>query len=392
MNEIEHPDSPPSSPQSPQSPESPSNGLPTIALAQQMLQHSGHTEAEQLNQQLAETLIRPSSTESQAQSEQERDIFQRIHEQEERVRRALQRLRGIDKQIEAARSRAATLQAQINAYQQQRRRQQQPQQSRRQQLRWSRRRYPEPHLTPQQHFTRLLARWQPYLRRARITYPHKKCPDFRSWRRNFSRKITPFVNAATLQTHPDFPTSLVTFNLLSSKQLDSLALHFDQVYPPRRYSFWYDEPIKPWLLVNNGVRDLGVNTEVKRMRFGRFIGLGGCESPVYEFSGEMNVRERIIEVVERKWEKKLKDAKEGREGEEWKTAIEDGLEIFEREDARVEGRLEEREREREMQRERERENAKRLTAALVEWEKEKEANRKRVRDDLGGERKRRRRG
>lgn len=97
---------------------------------------------------------------------------------------------------------------------------------------------------------------------------------------------------------------MLSFNLLTSAQLDALALHFEQVYPPNQATFHYPKPIKPWLTTNGLVRNLGVNTDVKKRRFGRFIGLRGCESPAREKrDGE---EESIREQVEKDWEDRLR--------------------------------------------------------------------------------------
>ncbi|KAL4739001.1 hypothetical protein BDV11DRAFT_126892 [Aspergillus similis] len=129
-------------------------------------------------------------------------------------------------------------------------------------------------------------------------------PEFKDKIANLARKLHPLVSYPTGLIHPYFPKSVLAFNLLTSAQLDALALHFHQVYPPRRETFRYPLPIKPWLITNGFVRDLGVDTEVKRRRFGRFIGLRGCESPVKTRSDEGSV----IEQVERDWERRYRNA------------------------------------------------------------------------------------
>ncbi|KAL4811920.1 hypothetical protein BDW67DRAFT_141675 [Aspergillus spinulosporus] len=129
-------------------------------------------------------------------------------------------------------------------------------------------------------------------------------PEFKDKIAHLARKLHPLVSYSTGLIHPYFPKSVLAFNLLTSAQLDALALHFHQVYPPRRETFLYPLPIKPWLTTNGFVRDLGVDTEVKRRRFGRFIGLKGCESPVKTRSDEGSV----IEQVERDWERRYRNA------------------------------------------------------------------------------------
>ncbi|OJI84183.1 hypothetical protein ASPTUDRAFT_56125 [Aspergillus tubingensis CBS 134.48] len=95
--------------------------------------------------------------------------------------------------------------------------------------------------------------------------------------------LHPLVSSTTGHEHPDFPLSLLQYNLLTSDQLDRLAVHFHQVHPPVRGSFWYPVRIVPWLRWDGSdgkggyVGDAEVGLEVKRRRFGRFIGLRGCE-------------------------------------------------------------------------------------------------------------------
>jgi hypothetical protein len=129
-------------------------------------------------------------------------------------------------------------------------------------------------------------------------------PEFKDKIAHLARKLHPLVSYSTGLIHPYFPKSVLAFNLLTSAQLDALALHFHQVYPPRRETFLYPLPIKPWLTTNGFLRDLGVDTEVKRRRFGKFMGLKGCESPVKTRSDE----ESVVEQVERDWERRYRNA------------------------------------------------------------------------------------
>ncbi|BCS21311.1 uncharacterized protein APUU_21743S [Aspergillus puulaauensis] len=129
-------------------------------------------------------------------------------------------------------------------------------------------------------------------------------PEFHYMTSILSRNLAPLVHCQSGVPHPYFPKSILSFNLLTSAQLDALALHFDQVYPPNQATFHYPRPIKPWLATNGFVRNLGVDTDVKRRRFGRFIGLRGCESPVKENNdGE---EESMREQAEKEWENRLR--------------------------------------------------------------------------------------
>ncbi len=129
-------------------------------------------------------------------------------------------------------------------------------------------------------------------------------PNFHYMTSVLSRNLAPLVHCQSGVPHPYFPKSILSFNLLTSAELDALALHFDQVYPPNWATFHYPQPIKPWLATNGFVRNLGVDTDVKRRRFGRFIGLRDCESPVREKTG--SEEESMREQAEKEWEDRLR--------------------------------------------------------------------------------------
>ncbi|GKZ75393.1 hypothetical protein AnigIFM56816_000045 [Aspergillus niger] len=123
---------------------------------------------------------------------------------------------------------------------------------------------------------------------------------------HFRTPLHPLVSSTTGHQHPDFPRSLLQYNLLTSEQLDRLAVHFHQVDPPVRGTFWYPVRIvQPWIRSGGAkgyVVDEEVGLEVKRRRFGRFIGLRGCEEILPSGSSKRRekgvVREREVEVEE----------------------------------------------------------------------------------------------
>lgn len=62
--------------------------------------------------------------------------------------------------------------------------------------------------------------------------------------------------------------------------------------------------IKPWLGLE------AVDVEVKKRRFGRFIGFGGCESPIGGGGVDEGEREREeLERVEEEWNRALARAR-----------------------------------------------------------------------------------
>lgn len=112
----------------------------------------------------------------------------------------------------------------------------------------------------------------------------RKChPAFPSYAHHLSRTLAPLVSLTTGEIHPAFPRSILQYQLLTSKELDDLALFYHQIEPPLPETGMYPAHITPWI----GERHDGtlevyedVSIETKRRRWGRFIGLRGCESPV----------------------------------------------------------------------------------------------------------------
>lgn len=70
---------------------------------------------------------------------------------------------------------------------------------------------------------------------------------------------------------------MLAYNLLTSEQVDSLARHFDQVYPPVPATFNYPVCIQPWIGTEEE-KNIDLPTRVRRL--GRFFGLRGCEEDV----------------------------------------------------------------------------------------------------------------
>ncbi|PYH94798.1 hypothetical protein BO71DRAFT_303386, partial [Aspergillus ellipticus CBS 707.79] len=103
-------------------------------------------------------------------------------------------------------------------------------------------------------------------------------PNFHPTLTHLQTKLYPLVSTTTGLPHPDFPASLLNFHLLTSAQLDNLATHFHQVSPPSHATSLYPITIPPWV----GADAVEVDLVTKRRRFGRFIGLRGCESPLKE--------------------------------------------------------------------------------------------------------------
>ncbi|RAL09258.1 uncharacterized protein BO97DRAFT_458412 [Aspergillus homomorphus CBS 101889] len=93
-------------------------------------------------------------------------------------------------------------------------------------------------------------------------------------------KLYPLVSSTTGHEHPAFPRTLLAFHCLTHAQLDALARHFHQVYPPVAATGFYPITVPPWVGTDRSSGRGNVDLETKRRRFGRFIGLRGCESPI----------------------------------------------------------------------------------------------------------------
>ncbi|KAE8382262.1 Arabinanase/levansucrase/invertase [Aspergillus bertholletiae] len=109
--------------------------------------------------------------------------------------------------------------------------------------------------------------------------------------------LYPLVSSTTALAHPEFPTTLLAYHLLTSRQLDELAIHYHQVWPPTPATSYYPVVIPPWVGTEN---EKGVDIETKRRRFGRFIGLQRCETPAREeesYSWEME-QKTVTELPE----------------------------------------------------------------------------------------------
>ncbi|KAK4869359.1 hypothetical protein LT330_006359 [Penicillium expansum] len=102
-------------------------------------------------------------------------------------------------------------------------------------------------------------------------------PHFLPLLRHLSSHLYPLVNCETGLEHPDFPPNMLAYNLLTSEQVDNLARHFHQIYPPVPATFNYPVYITPWIGTAEE-KTIDLPTRIKRL--GRFFGLRGCEEDV----------------------------------------------------------------------------------------------------------------
>ncbi|OQE34521.1 hypothetical protein PENCOP_c017G05811 [Penicillium coprophilum] len=139
-------------------------------------------------------------------------------------------------------------------------------------------------------------------------------PQFLPLLRHLSAQLWPLVNCETGLQHPDFPPNMLAYNLLTSEQVDNLARHFHQVYPPVPASFHYPVYITPWIGTTEE-KTLDLPTKIKRM--GRFFGLKECEEGEVEVDidhenenvNEMSGSEaEVLQRMELEWQQALQRA------------------------------------------------------------------------------------
>lgn len=158
---------------------------------------------------------------------------------------------------------------------------------------------------------------------------------------HLSHPLVPLVSVINGLSHPNFPCSILQFHVLTHDQLDSLARWYHQTTDAGRERWMYPCPIeegKAWckstqdVTWNSMVTDHNNRTanasaadsdipvtdlDTKRRRWGRFIGLRGCESPVVERESparDAQVNQESIDElgkrIDREWREALRRARE----------------------------------------------------------------------------------
>lgn len=82
--------------------------------------------------------------------------------------------------------------------------------------------------------------------------------------------VQPLVSCTTGRSHEDFPPTVLSYCLLTSNQLNNLAYHFHQVWPPVSETFSYVVQVPVWLDSSDEAHE---NLKFRRSCFGKFIGL-----------------------------------------------------------------------------------------------------------------------
>jgi hypothetical protein len=120
-------------------------------------------------------------------------------------------------------------------------------------------------------------------------------PDLQTKISQLALPLAPFVQLTSGQVHPSFPPTLLHYHLLTSAELEDLA-HFYHQRTPCALTAHYPKPMN-W--------KAGLTINEKRRKWGRFMGLRGCESPV------------VVKTEEEIWEE-ARRARLAEEEEMWK--------------------------------------------------------------------------
>jgi hypothetical protein len=110
------------------------------------------------------------------------------------------------------------------------------------------------------------------------------------------QEVTPSGNFLYAPEHDWFPRNLLQYLTLSESMLDAMMHHYSQSTPDA-YTEAYPAPAnwdKSWLATLPSSR----RAQVKRRKFGQFIGLRGCDTPVSEIAEQLDwSRGRINDLM-----------------------------------------------------------------------------------------------
>ena len=99
--------------------------------------------------------------------------------------------------------------------------------------------------------------------------------------------------------HPAFPVTLLHYHLLTEDQLNSIAQYYHQdVRSPCVWMHGYPTTMnwdRDYLIHVGETRGVHARVNIKKRKFGRFIGLRGCETPQEESEDYMQWRTRTSE-------------------------------------------------------------------------------------------------
>jgi hypothetical protein len=122
-------------------------------------------------------------------------------------------------------------------------------------------------------------------------------PDLQAKISQLALPLAPLVQLTSGQIHPSFPPTLLHYHLLTDAELEDLA-HFYHQRTPCALTTHYPKPMN-W--------KAGLTVDEKKRKWGRFMGLRGCESPVVMKTEEeiwAEARRARLEEDEEMWKRK----------------------------------------------------------------------------------------
>jgi hypothetical protein len=121
-------------------------------------------------------------------------------------------------------------------------------------------------------------------------------PDLQAKISQLALPLAPLVQLTSGRVHPSFPPTLLHYHLLTDAELDDLA-HFYHQRTPCALTAQYPKPVD-W--------KAGLTVGEKKRKWGWFMGLRGCQSPVVVKSEEEIWAEarRARLVEEEMWKRK----------------------------------------------------------------------------------------
>ena len=102
--------------------------------------------------------------------------------------------------------------------------------------------------------------------------------------------LQPLVSCTTGHTHEHFPPNVLAYHLLTSNQLNDLAFHFHQVWPPISETFNYPIQMLTWIGTGDEEQEV---LKSRRSRFGKFIGL----SPEFLFRDDLAMGFKVQQLL-----------------------------------------------------------------------------------------------
>jgi len=125
----------------------------------------------------------------------------------------------------------------------------------------------------------------------------RKNPDFADKVSHLRLHLEPIYPLPWGLPHASFPKTLLQYHLLTENELDSMAHYYSQS-TLNKFTFSYPVAMG-WdkeFLEDKDVADTE-RVAIKRRKFGKFIGLRGCETPVQEVARKIKRLEKRLDAA-----------------------------------------------------------------------------------------------